>query len=107
LGAAPSGQKGFDSQPQDESGGQGRDWAVVGYPDFELRLLQTDDCELLGESQANRQLGFPDSGVRRVQLAQDKLGATANRSAANIRITIVSLATLISRFSNIFVLGSS
>jgi hypothetical protein len=43
LGAAPSGQKGFDSQPQDESGGQGRDWAVVGYPDFELRLLQTDE----------------------------------------------------------------
>ena len=55
----------------------------------------------------NRELGIPDSRVGRVQLPQDRLGATANRSAANIRITIVSLATLISRFSNIFVLGSS
>jgi hypothetical protein len=55
----------------------------------------------------NRQVGIPDSRVGRAQLPQDKLGATANRSAANIRITIESLATLISRFSNIFVLGSS
>jgi hypothetical protein len=55
----------------------------------------------------NRQVGIPDSRVGRVQLPQDKLGATANRSAANIRITIVSFATLISRFSNIFVLASS
>jgi hypothetical protein len=61
---------------------------------------------LLGKPKARR-LGIPDSRVRRVQLAQEKLGATANRSAANIRITIVSLATPISRFSNIFVLGSS
>jgi hypothetical protein len=40
--------------------------------------------------------------VRRVQLPQDKLGATANRSAANIRITIVSLAMLMSWLLNVF-----
>ena len=54
----------------------------------------------------NRQVGIPDSRVGRAQLPQDKLGATANRSTANIMITIVSLAMLISRFSK-FVLGSS
>ncbi len=40
--------------------------------------------------------------MRRVLLSQDKLGATANRSAANIRITIVSLAMLMSWFSKFF-----
>jgi hypothetical protein len=58
--------------------------------------------QLAARRSPNRQLGIPDSRVRRVQLPHDKLGATANRSAANIRITIVSLATLISGFSNIF-----
>jgi len=37
-----------------------------------------------------------------VLLPQDKLGATANRSAAKIKITMVNLAMLISWFSNFF-----
>ena len=53
----------------------------------------------------NRQLGIPDSRVGRVQLPQDRFGATANKSVAMIRMAMPSLARLMSWFSNVFGAG--